>query len=82
MQMVSSVPVAQQAMMIMMNEPLLKKLCVLLCMPENAPEWTPEHLKLPRFSGGAYPQTSYTEQLQVSHVLYSANDIAPPDGKS
>ena len=26
------------------DEPLLKKLCVLLCMPQNAPECTSEHL--------------------------------------
>ena len=42
MEMVSSVPVAQQAVMTMMIMPLLKKLCVLLCMPQNAPECASE----------------------------------------
>ena len=28
------------------DEPFLKKLSVLLCMPQNAPEGTSEHLKL------------------------------------
>ena len=39
------------------NESLLKKVCVLLCMPQNAPEGSSEHLKLLKFSGGACPQT-------------------------
>ena len=30
------------------GEPLLKKLCVFLCMPQNAPECVSEHLKLPK----------------------------------
>ena len=51
MEMVSSVPVAQQAMMItMMHEPLLKKLWVLLCMLQNALECASEHLKLPKLT--------------------------------
>ena len=40
------------------DKTLLKKLCVLLCMPQNAPECTSEHLKAPKFPGGACPQTS------------------------
>ena len=57
MEMVSSVPVVQQAMMIFDDEPLIKKLCVLLCMPQNAPECASEHLKSSKFPGGACPQT-------------------------
>ena len=34
------------------DEPLLKKLCVLLCMPQNVPECTSQHLILP---GGSMP---------------------------
>ena len=36
------------------DEPLLKKLRVLVCMP---PECASEHLKLPKFPRGACPQT-------------------------
>ena len=36
------------------DETLLKRLCMLLCMPQNAPECTSEYLKFP---GGACPQT-------------------------
>ena len=60
MEMVSSVPVAisQSASNDDFDdEPLLKKLCVLPCMPQNAPECASEHLKLSKFLGGACPQT-------------------------
>ena len=58
MEMVSSVPVAQQAMMVFNDyEPLLSKLCVLLCTPRNAPECISEHLKSSKFPGGACPST-------------------------
>ena len=40
------------------DEPLLKKLRVLLCMRQNAPECASEHLKFSNFPGGACPQTS------------------------
>ena len=33
-----------------------KKFCVLFCMTRNAPECTPEHLKLPEFPGGDAPR--------------------------
>ena len=39
------------------GEPLLKKFCVLLCMPQNAPEYTSEHIKLPKLPGGTCPLT-------------------------
>ena len=37
------------------DDPPLKKLCVFLCTPQNAPECASEHLKLPKFPGGACP---------------------------
>ena len=76
MEMISSVPVAQQAMVIIM------KLCVVLCMPQNAPECTSEHLKLPKFPGEACPQTPRVNDCRAAMFSTSANDIAPPDGKS
>ena len=39
------------------DEPLLKKLYGLLCIPQNVPECASEHLKLSKFPGGACPQT-------------------------
>ena len=39
------------------TESLLKKICVPLCMPWSAPECSSEHLKLPKFPGGACLQT-------------------------
>ena len=39
------------------DEPLLNKLCVLLCMLQNAPECASEHLKLSKFPGEACSQT-------------------------
>ena len=64
MEMVSNVPVALPRSASsdnyddeLSNEPLLKKLCVLLCMPQTAPECSSGHLKLLKFHGGACPQT-------------------------
>ena len=64
MEMVSNVPVALPRSASsdnyddeLSNEPLLKKLCVLLCMPQNAPECSSGHLKLIKFHEGACPQT-------------------------
>ena len=41
------------------DEPLPKKLHVLLNMPQNAPEYAPKHLRLPKISlgggGGEHP---------------------------
>ena len=39
------------------DEPLLKKLYVLLCTPQNVPECVSEHLKLSKFPGGACHRT-------------------------
>ena len=39
------------------DDPPVKKLCVFLCRPQNTPECSSEHLKLPKFVGGACPQT-------------------------
>ena len=39
------------------DDPPLKKLCVLLCVPQNATECASEHLKLPNFPGGAHNQS-------------------------
>ena len=65
------------------NESLLKKLCVLLCMPQNVSECSSEHLKLLKFPGGACPQTPPTmNSCRVPMFSTSANDIAPPHGKS
>ena len=47
----------------------LKKLCVFLCMPQNAPERASEHLKLLKFPGGACPRLK-SEGLQGGHVFY------------
>ena len=65
MEMVSTVPVAQQACNDEFDDkPLHKKsgklcvlLCMPLCMPQNAPECASEHLKSSKFPGGACPQT-------------------------
>ena len=52
MEMVSSVPVAQQAMIILMMSLFSRSsACVLLCMPQSAPECI-------KFSWGCMPQTS------------------------
>ena len=70
MEMVSSVPVAKQARNDYDDEPLLKKLCVLLCMPQNAPEYSSEHLNYQNFLEDHAPRPSKNEQLQSNHVLY------------
>ena len=49
------VPLAQHAMMIIVS--LFSRCCVLLCMPQNAPECTSEHLKNYQISWGACSQT-------------------------
>ena len=59
MEMVSGVPVTiSRSASNDFDESLLKKLCVLLCMPQNVPECTSEHLKLSKLPGGACPQTT------------------------
>ena len=64
MEMVYSVTVAQQAMIILMMSLFSRSsLCLLLCMPQDAPECASEHLKLPNFPGGACPQPPQSEQL-------------------
>ena len=81
MEMVSSVPVAHAASNDDDNgEPLLKKLCVFFCMPQNVPECASEHLKVPKLSWGTmHPKVNNCKAAVFST---SANDIAPPDGKS
>ena len=60
------------------DEPLLKKLWVLLCMPWNAPECASEHLKLPKFPEGVSPQDpSRVDNCRAAMFSTSANDIAP-----
>ena len=51
----SSVPVAQQSNDDYDDETLLKKLCALLCVLQNASECTLEHIKSQKFLGGACP---------------------------
>ena len=62
-------------------ECLLKKLCVLLCRPQNAPECTSEHLQLSNFLGEHAPRPPCNERLQGSHFSTLANDITPQMGK-
>ena len=72
--------VAQQAMMIlMMSLDLLKKLCVLLCMPQNAPECTSEHLI---FLGEYAPRPPKENDCTVALFSTSANNVAPPRWKA
>ena len=52
------------------GEPLLKKLCVFLCMPPNAPEYASEHLKLLNFLGEHAPRLPYSERLHGGLILY------------
>ena len=61
------------------DEPLLKHVCVLPCMPQNAPECASGHLKLSNLPGGACPTVNDYIGAMFSTL---ANDIAPTDGKS
>ena len=77
----SSVPVAQQSNDDYDDETLLKKLCALLCVLQNASKCTLEHIKSQKFLGGACPQTPPTVNgCRGAMFSTSANDIAPPDG--
>ena len=56
------------------DEPLLKKLCVLLCIPQNVPKFS---------GGGGHAQTPHrVKDCREGMFSTSANDIAPLDGKS
>ena len=57
------------------DETLLKKLCVLPCMPQNAPECASEHLN---FLGEHAPRPPKVNDCRVAMFSTSANDIAPP----
>ena len=61
------------------DEPLLKKLCVLLCIPQNAPECAKIFLG---GGGGACPDPPRVKDCREGMFSTSANDIAPLDGKS
>ena len=74
MEMVYSVTVAQQAMIILMMSLFSRSsLCLLLCMPQNAPECASEHLKLPNFQLMTLPPhaggKSYVSQLYLGIIL-------------
>ena len=61
------------------DEPPLKKLCMLLCMPQNAPECTSEHLKSSKFPGGSMPpDPPRVNNSRAAMFTTSPNDIAPP----
>ena len=77
MEMVSSIPVAASNDDFH-DEPLLKKLCVLLCMPQNAPQNT-------TISWGSMPpDPPRVNNCREAMFTTSPNDIAapPPDGES
>ena len=81
MEMVSSVPVAHAAS----NdddddEPLLKKLCVFLCMPQNVPECASEHLKVPKLSWGTMPPDP-PKVNNCRAAMFSTFTLPPPMGK-
>ena len=67
MEMVSSVPSSSASNDDFDDEPLLKKLCVLLCMLQNAPECASKHPKLSKFPRGACPRAN---NCRGTHVLY------------
>ena len=48
------------------NEPLLKKLCLLLCMPQNAPECASEHIKLLKISWSVPPNPPIEQSFQTA----------------
>ena len=69
------------------DESLLKKLCVLLCMPQIAPECTRMHLRTPKITkiswGSVPPDPPYrVNDCRVVMFSTSANENVPPDGKS
>ena len=66
------------------DESLLKKLCVLLCMPQIARESTSEHLKLPKFPGGSSPpDPPRVKDCRAAMFSTSGNNFAPsPDKKT
>ena len=72
-------------MIIMMMRLLLKKLFVLLCMPQNAQECTRMHLRTPKITkiswGSMTPDFPRVNDCRAAMFSTSANDIAPPDGK-
>ena len=78
MEMVSSVPVARQVIMINKeaNNELIKKLCVFsICLRM--------HLRTLNISWGSMPPDSpRVKDCRAAMFSTSANDIAPPDGKS
>ena len=55
------------------DDPPLKKLCVFLCMPQNAPEYTSEHQN---FLGEHPPRV---KDCRTATFSTSANNFAPSD---
>ena len=62
------------------DDPPLNKLCVFLCMPQNAPECTSEHLKLPKFPGGACPPDP--PRVKDCRAAMFSTSFAPPNKRN
>ena len=72
METVSSVPVAQQAVIIMVMSLFSRSsVCFDLCMSQNAPECASEHLKLPKFPGGHAPRHCPSKWKKLCTALHT-----------